>query len=164
MWLLIKNLAFTVLVPGTVAVFVPLVVLQHPAEEPTTAPLALLLLFVGVAIYAWCLWDFAITGRGTPAPIDPPKTLVVRGLYKYSRNPMYVGVLCVIFGWAALYHSTTIAAVRRVRVDRLLSLRAVVRRAAPAPGFRRRLYALLFRRWTLADDSKATGGKVTCRP
>jgi len=109
MWLLIKNLAFTVLVPGTVSVFVPLAVLKHPAGTTTTAPFALLLLFIGAAIYTWCLWDFAITGRGTPAPIDPPKTLVVRGLYRYSRNPMYVGVLCVIFGWAALYHSTAIA-------------------------------------------------------
>jgi protein-S-isoprenylcysteine O-methyltransferase Ste14 len=108
-WLLIKNLAFTILVPGTVAVFVPLTMLSHPPEVPTTAPLALLMLFVGGAIYAWCLWDFAITGRGTPAPIDPPKRLVVRGLYRYSRNPMYVGVLFVIFGWAALFQSTAIA-------------------------------------------------------
>lgn len=108
MWLLIKNLLFTVLVPGTVAVFVPLIVLKHPAEQPLTAPLALLLLCVGTAIYTWCLWDFAIAGKGTPAPIDPPKTLVVRGLYRYTRNPMYVGVLCVIFGWAALFHSLSI--------------------------------------------------------
>lgn len=42
-------------------------------------------------------------GRGTPAPIDAPKRLVVRGLYRYTRNPMYLGVLTVILGWAFLF-------------------------------------------------------------
>ncbi|MGH9932165.1 MAG: methyltransferase family protein [Pyrinomonadaceae bacterium] len=45
-------------------------------------------------------WDFARFGRGTPAPIDAPKRLIVRGLYRYTRNPMYVGVLTVIVAWA----------------------------------------------------------------
>ena len=47
-------------------------------------------------------------GRGTPLPLDAPKKLVRRGLYSYSRNPMYVGVLTVIFGWAALYKNPTV--------------------------------------------------------
>lgn len=46
----------------------------------------------------WCFWDFLAKGKGTPAPMDPPKELVVSGLYKYVRNPMYVGVLFVILG------------------------------------------------------------------
>jgi protein-S-isoprenylcysteine O-methyltransferase Ste14 len=46
----------------------------------------------------WCFWDFLVKGRGTPAPIDPPKELVVAGLYNYVRNPMYVGVLVIIIG------------------------------------------------------------------
>lgn len=64
---------------------------------------------VGASIYAWCVWDFATSGRGTPAQLDAPKHLVVRGLYRYTRNPMYVGVLTVIFGCAALYLSPAIA-------------------------------------------------------
>lgn len=66
---------------------------------------ALLPLMLGAAIYFWCLWDFAISGRGTPAPIAAPKHLVVRGLYRYIRNPMYVGVLLVIIGWAMFLQS-----------------------------------------------------------
>ena len=110
MWLLIKNLAFTILVPGTVAVFVPVVVLSHASFEASIAAVAgAALLLAGAALYAWCVWDFATTGRGTPAPIDPPKRLVVRGLYRFTRNPMYVGVLCVIAGWALLFGSIAIA-------------------------------------------------------
>ena len=106
MALLVKNLLFTVIVPGTVAVYVPMLIVwgRSPAPGPTIA-LALLLFVAGGATYAWCVWDFASYGRGTPAPLDAPKKLVVRGLYRFTRNPMYVGVLTVILGWAALYRS-----------------------------------------------------------
>jgi protein-S-isoprenylcysteine O-methyltransferase Ste14 len=109
MWLLVKNLLFTVLVPGTVAVYIPLRIaaatapVEHAAPWGVARVVALLPLAVGAAIYAWCVWDFATFGRGTPAPIDAPKRLVVRGLYRYVRNPMYVGGLLVIAGWA-LFH------------------------------------------------------------
>ena len=66
---------------------------------------ALPALACGCAAYLWCLWDFAAFGRGTPAPLDAPKRLVARGLYRYVRNPMYVGVLLVIAGWALLFRS-----------------------------------------------------------
>jgi len=104
--LFLKNLLFTVLVPGTVAVFLPLQIShgRAVASGPTLA-IAVALLALGAAIYGWCVWDFATFGRGTPAPIDAPKKLVVRGLYHYSRNPMYVGVLTVILGWAVLFRA-----------------------------------------------------------
>jgi len=108
MALLLKNLLFTVLVPGTVGVYLPLRLAQGaPAAGPTLV-LALVLLAAGGAIYTWCVWDFASFGRGTPAPIDAPKRLVVRGLYRYVRNPMYVGVLTVILGWAVLFQSAQV--------------------------------------------------------
>lgn len=107
MLLFVKSLIFTVLVPGTVAGLIPIFVFPHDAVEVSAITLTgVAFLFVGVSIYLWCLWDFAIAGRGTPAPIDPPKKLVVRGLYKYCRNPMYMGVLSAIFGWAILFEST----------------------------------------------------------
>ena len=104
--LLLKNLAFTVLVPGTVAVYVPVLIADGRSTSSVWAvALALPLFAVGGAIYAWCVWDFATFGRGTPAPIDAPKKLVVRGLYWYTRNPMYVGVLTVISAWAVLFQA-----------------------------------------------------------
>jgi protein-S-isoprenylcysteine O-methyltransferase Ste14 len=59
----------------------------------------------GRSILLRCIWDFAVSGRGTLAPIDPPKQLVVHGLYRYVRNPMYVGVLLVLLGEAWLFDS-----------------------------------------------------------
>lgn len=106
MGLLLKNLLFTLLVPGSVAVYVPLWIVRDasPVAGPGLAA-AIAVLATGAAIYAWCVWDFARFGRGTPAPIDAPKRLVVRGLYRFTRNPMYVGVLTVILGWALLFRS-----------------------------------------------------------
>ncbi|MCM3876343.1 MAG: isoprenylcysteine carboxylmethyltransferase family protein [Thermoanaerobaculia bacterium] len=110
MTLLLKNLLFTVLVPGTAAVYVPLLLAQgrSPASAWAVA-LALPAFAVGLAIYAWCVWDFAAFGRGTPLPIDAPKRLVVRGLYRYTRNPMYLGVLTAISGWAVLFQIGVLA-------------------------------------------------------
>src|SRR5690242_11590560 len=55
---------------------------------------------LGFAVALRCVWDFGWTGRGTPAPIAPPKRLVVVGFYRYVRNPMYVGF---ITGWVGLW-------------------------------------------------------------
>ena len=111
MLLFLKNLIFTIFVPGTVAVYVPVFVFSHPtAELAVNALVGGSLLCFGGAIYLWCLWDFGSAGHGTPAPIDPPRHLVVRGLYQFTRNPMYVGVLGVIFGWALFFKALPLAA------------------------------------------------------
>lgn len=70
--------------------------------------MGILLLAVGAAAYFWCLWEFAVTGRGTPAPVDPPKELVVRGPYRVVRNPMYVAVLFTLLGWTVYLRATTL--------------------------------------------------------
>jgi len=107
--LFLKNLLFTVLVPGTVAVYVPLAISSDPVAPGLVSKLAQFLsiipLMAGATVYFWCLWDFATFGRATPAPIDAPKRLVVRGLYHYVRNPMYVGALLVILGWSLYFAS-----------------------------------------------------------
>ena len=106
MWLLLKNLLFTLVVPATVGVYVPLFIAsERSLVSGPSLSAAVLLLLIGGAMYAWCVWDFASFGRGTPAPIDAPRKLVVRGLYRYTRNPMYVAVLTAIFGWAIAYQS-----------------------------------------------------------
>ena len=108
--LFLKNMIFTLLVPGTVAFYVPVFVFPHQSFELTEiAIIGFPLLVVGSSIYFWCLWDFATFGRGTPLPLDPPRHLVVRGLYRYTRNPMYVGVVTTIFGWALFYESPDIS-------------------------------------------------------
>lgn len=104
--LLLKNLLFTVVVPGTVAVYLPLVIAgDATVASGVTLVVAVLLLAVGASVYASTVWDFAAFGSGTPAPIDAPKHLVVRHLYQYTRNPMYVGVVTVILGWTALFRA-----------------------------------------------------------
>jgi protein-S-isoprenylcysteine O-methyltransferase Ste14 len=109
MMLFLKNLLFTLIVPGTAGVYVPLLLAQgRPAASGPVFLFAVFLLAVGGAIYAWCVWDFATFGRGTPAPIDAPKRLVVCGLYRYTRNPMYVGVLTVVLGWSVLFQATRV--------------------------------------------------------
>ena len=109
MKLLAKNLLFTVVAPGTVGVYIPLWIAHDRVSGPVGGiALAIVAFAFGVAIYTWCIWDFATFGRGTPAPIDAPKQLVVRGLYRFVRNPMYVGVLCVVLGWALYYASAVI--------------------------------------------------------
>jgi protein-S-isoprenylcysteine O-methyltransferase Ste14 len=111
MLLLLKNLVFTLLIPGAVAFYIPLRIADSRFGEAASngslpTILALPVLLLGTAVYLWCLWDFAVFGRGTPAPIDAPKRLVVRGLYRYVRNPMYIGVLTVIVGWALFFGDT----------------------------------------------------------
>jgi len=106
MILFLKNLLFTLVVPGTVAIYVPLrIAADRSAASGATFAVAALCLVLGASIYVWCVWDFATFGRGTPAPIDAPKKLVVRGLYRYTRNPMYTGVLAVIVGWVLLFRA-----------------------------------------------------------
>jgi protein-S-isoprenylcysteine O-methyltransferase Ste14 len=65
-------------------------------------------IFVAVAgamLALWCILTFALIGRGTPAPFDPPRKLVVRGPYVYVRNPMYLGAALSMCGAALFYRS-----------------------------------------------------------
>lgn len=111
MVLLVKNAIFTVIVPGTVAVYVPLLIARALERDPGISFVLSLPLFAGGAgVYAWCIWDFATVGRGTPIPFDPPTSLVRRGLYRYTRNPMYIAVLMVILGWTVSYSSAVMLA------------------------------------------------------
>jgi hypothetical protein len=78
-----RSLLFAILLPGTVTLFVPYLMLSRRDATPEWAPWSLLAfvpLTAGASILLRCIWDFAISGRGTLAPIDPPKELVVHGL------------------------------------------------------------------------------------
>jgi protein-S-isoprenylcysteine O-methyltransferase Ste14 len=104
---ILKTILFVIFVPGTVLLWVPYRLMGRDVPLPVGWEnwLALAPLGLGAAILAKCAWDFAVVGLGTPAPIDPPKSLVVNGLYRFVRNPMYVGVDLVLFSEAALFRS-----------------------------------------------------------
>lgn len=95
-----KSILFFLLAPGMVAGFIPLVLLRSGSQLETgiLSYLAFPLWLTGLAMLVWCFWDFLAKGKGTPAPIEPPKELVVSGLYNYVRNPMYVGIASILIG------------------------------------------------------------------
>jgi hypothetical protein len=68
-------------------------------------PLGLALLVVGSVALLWCVRDFYVSGKGTLAPWAPPAHLVIVGLYRYTRNPMYVAVALIFLGWAVSFGS-----------------------------------------------------------
>ncbi|MDE3201934.1 MAG: isoprenylcysteine carboxylmethyltransferase family protein [Acidobacteriota bacterium] len=62
----------------------------------------------GAALGLWCVGAFALIGKGTPAPIDPPRNLVVRGPYRFVRNPMYISGVFVLSGTALYFGSLSV--------------------------------------------------------
>jgi protein-S-isoprenylcysteine O-methyltransferase Ste14 len=96
----LRSFLFLIIAPGTVAGYIPLALLRKGAQVETEvfAYLAFPLWLLGGLILLWSFWNFLAQGRGTPAPIDPPKELVAVGFYRYVRNPMYVGVLAMVIG------------------------------------------------------------------
>jgi protein-S-isoprenylcysteine O-methyltransferase Ste14 len=96
-------LAFLAL-PGVVALAVPVAWLLV-SERSLARPWGLALLAAGGLALLWCVRDFYVAGRGTLAPWAPPSRLVVVGLYRYSRNPMYVAVCLMLLGWALSFAS-----------------------------------------------------------
>jgi protein-S-isoprenylcysteine O-methyltransferase Ste14 len=112
-FLALRSLLFLILIPGTVAGYIPLRILRA-SKQPfmpslsATSLLAGCLALLGASVLLRCVWDFFSAGRGTLAPFDPPDLLVVRGLYRFTRNPMYNGVLAVLLGEAWLFQSTAL--------------------------------------------------------
>ena len=102
-------LAFLAL-PGMVAFVVPLLVVTPGPRRVWVEPWGLVPLLAGLTVLALTVREFYVAGRGTLAPWSPPAALVVSGLYRWSRNPMYVGVLLILCGWAIGFRSWPLAA------------------------------------------------------
>jgi protein-S-isoprenylcysteine O-methyltransferase Ste14 len=138
---LLRHLAAVVILPVTVTILVPVWIAQElgvslrPSE--TTGGLAVQIVGLqavgaGIALFVWSLRRFATDGRGTLAPWDPPKMLVVRGPYQYVRNPMISGVMFVLVGealvllswphaaWAAMFVVLNLVHIPLIEEPRLL--------------------------------------------
>ncbi len=106
MSLLIRNVLFTIVIPGLGAVYLPWWILSRGGTRTEPAAwYAIVPIAVGAALYLWCLWLFATVGRGTPGPWDAPRRFVAVGPYRWVRNPIYISALFVIVGEALLFLS-----------------------------------------------------------
>jgi protein-S-isoprenylcysteine O-methyltransferase Ste14 len=115
----VRGIVFTVLVPAVVGFFIPSAIDPHAQLRRGIWDAGWLLVAAGMLIYALCLIRFLAAG-GTPAIYfarrlrllvgEEPAGLVSGGPYRFSRNPMYAGVLLVVFGQAALFASPRLAA------------------------------------------------------
>lgn len=108
--ILLRTLLFTLLVPGCVTGAAPyLLATRWPSllafELGIWRWLGLLPLAAGALVYFVCALDFTFTGQGTPAVYDPPQKLVTVGLYRWVRNPMYIGIILALLGQGLLYQS-----------------------------------------------------------
>lgn len=120
--LFVRALIAFLALPGVVAFVLPLVIV--PSITAGHFGLGgLVPLIAGIIVLSWCVRDFYVAGRGTLAPWDPPRHLVRVGLYRFSRNPMYVGVLLILAGWstgfrsrALLIYTITVAVLFHLRV------------------------------------------------
>lgn len=95
-----RALVALLVLPGVVAFLVPW--LLRPAGVPMR-PAGLVPLGLGLGLLLWCVRDFHVAGKGTLAPWAPPERLVVVGLYRVTRNPMYLTVLLILVGWASAF-------------------------------------------------------------
>ncbi len=102
-----------VLFPGIVAVYIPYRLLapfsfSDPDQWSLTQFAAVLLLSIGAVILFKSIWSFARVGKGTLAPFDETQNLIVVGLYRYVRNPMYIGVITILLAESWFFWSTSL--------------------------------------------------------
>ena len=113
-WLLAGAIAFSIIAPGTIAGFIPYAITRWRVQSHWFGlPGQIgggLMLAAGVLVLAESFLRFVFVGRGTPAPVAPPAELVVSGVYRYTRNPMYVAVVSAIVGQALLFGSANLLA------------------------------------------------------
>jgi protein-S-isoprenylcysteine O-methyltransferase Ste14 len=112
-WLALRSVFWTIVFPGFFAGYLPwrffglrsvVIDLRLPLHWS-----GLLLMALGIALLGVCVFEFARTGGGTLSPVDPPRVLVVRGLYQYVRNPMYLSVTLIVWGEILLTRSGALA-------------------------------------------------------
>jgi protein-S-isoprenylcysteine O-methyltransferase Ste14 len=102
--LIVRNLVFTVVVPGLGGAWVPWWILTHGGPTAALGAWeAVPVIAAGVALYVWSVWNFAAVGGGTPGLWDAPSRVVVAGPYRWVRNPIYIAANLVVLGEAWLF-------------------------------------------------------------
>ena len=115
MWAVLGSALFLIIAPGIVAGFIPWWISKWNVQVPFLGfvplrALGALLLVVSVLVLLESFARFSLQGVGTPAPVFPTRHLVVNGLYRYVRNPMYLAVVSIIFGQAMILGSVSLLA------------------------------------------------------
>ena len=116
---MIKSLIKGILIlPGTVAVFIPALILYLAyifsgnaiviSENIFLLIVSICFFVIGFLLAGWTTLLFYRIGNGTLAPWDPPKILVIKGPYQYVRNPMIVGMFCILLGETVLFFSVSL--------------------------------------------------------
>jgi protein-S-isoprenylcysteine O-methyltransferase Ste14 len=113
MFVFVRAATYATLFVALVLIFLPARVLSSAGILPPAAmgpaQIAGMLLGTAGALFAlWCILSFIFIGRGTPAPFDPPRRLVIRGPYRFVRNPMYIGAGFALAGAALYYQSAAL--------------------------------------------------------
>jgi protein-S-isoprenylcysteine O-methyltransferase Ste14 len=107
--LIIRNLMFTIVVPGAGGVYVPwLILTRHGASPAPAAWSAVPVTILGTCLYLCCVWVFAAVGRGTPGLWDAPRQVVAAGPYRWVRNPIYIAAVLIVCGEAWLFLSVAL--------------------------------------------------------
>src|SRR5215510_13499481 len=109
--LIVRNLVFTIVVPGLGGVWAPWwIMTRHGSTATPVAWEAVPVIAAGAALYLWCVWNFASVGHGTPGLWDAPRRVVAAGPCRWVRNPIYIAALLVVLGEAWLFMSLPLLA------------------------------------------------------
>ncbi len=110
MFAIVRTITYASIFVGLLLVYLPSRILvwsgiARPAVLAWPQIAGIVVATAGALVALSCLWAFAWIGKGTPAPFDPPRRLVVRGPYRFLRNPMYVGAGLAVGGAALFFES-----------------------------------------------------------
>ena len=114
MFVFVRVIVYATLFIGFVFVYLPSRLLAssglvRPEAMGARQVMGMIIGVAGSLVALWCVFTFASVGKGTPAPFDPPRRLVVRGPYRFVRNPMYLGAAMALLGAALFYQSLILA-------------------------------------------------------
>src|SRR5437764_4813949 len=108
MFVLARAITYSALFIGLLLIYIPVRLLSwsgivRPVAIEVQQVVGMLIGTAGAVVALWCILTFASVGRGTPAPFDPPRRLVIQGPYRFVRNPMYIGAGLALAGAALFY-------------------------------------------------------------